>query len=89
MSKTISGYVDVPLADRADFALALPEHTRLTNMEAGCQYFRVTPDPVIDGRYLVEEAFDDQAAYDVHMERTLKTKWAHITRNITRSYKTN
>jgi len=88
MTKTISGYVDVPLGDRADFALALPEHTRLTNQEPGCHYFRVTPDPVIEGRYLVEEAFDDDAAYAAHMERTAKTKWAQITRNIKRSYQT-
>jgi len=86
MTKTISGYVDVPPGDRADFALALPEHTRLTNQEPGCHYFRVTPDPVIEGRYLVEEAFDDDAAYAAHMERTAKTKWAKITRNIKRSY---
>lgn len=84
--KTISGYVDVPPADRADFALALPEHTRLTNQEPGCRYFRVTPDPIVEGRYLVEEGFDDDAAYEAHMERTAKTKWAHITRNIKRSY---
>ena len=86
MTKVISGYADVPPEDRANFALALPEHTRLTNQEAGCHYFRVTPDPVIEGRYLVEEAFDDQAAYDVHVARTRKTKWAHVTRNIKRSY---
>jgi len=44
---TISGYVDVPPADRAAFAQALPEHSRLTNLEIGCHYFRVTPDPVL------------------------------------------
>ena len=89
MIKTISGYVDVPLGDRADFALALPEHTRLTHQETGCHYFPVTPDPIVEGRYLVEEAFDNQAAYDVHVERTKKTNWAHVTRNIKRSYKTD
>ncbi len=86
--KKLYGYVDVPPADRADFALALPEHTRLTNAEPGCHYFRVIPDPTIEGRYQVEECFDDQTAYDRHVERTRKTKWAHITRNIKRSYKT-
>lgn len=87
MTKIISGYVDVPLADRAGFASALPEHTRLTNNEPGCHYFRVMSDPVIEGRYLVEEAFDDEAAYQAHVERTSKTIWAHVTRNIKRSYK--
>ena len=85
-TKTISGYVDVPPGNRADFALALPEHTRLTNAEPGCLYFRVTPDPKIEGRYIVEEAFEDEAAYEAHIERTKTTKWARITRNIKRSY---
>ena len=89
MTKIISGFADVPPEDRADFARALPEHSRLTNAEPGCHYFRVTPDPVIEGRYLVEEGFDDDEAYAAHMERTQKTKWARITRNIKRSYRTN
>ena len=86
MTKTISGFVDVPLEDRADFARTLPEHSRLTNEETGCQYFRVTPHPEITGRYMVEEAFDDEAAYQVHVERTRKTEWAKVTRNLKRSY---
>jgi len=88
MTKIISGYVDVPPEDRAEFERALPEHSRLTNLEDGCHYFRVTPEGTIEGRYLVEEAFDGEAAYEVHMVRTRQTEWAHITRNIKRSYKT-
>ena len=86
MTKVISGYADVPPEDRADFARALPEHSWLTNAEPGCHYFRVTPHPDIEGRYLVEEAFDDEAAYQAHVDRTLKTEWAQITRNLKRSY---
>lgn len=87
MTKTISGFVDVPMEDRADFARALPEHSHLTNAEAGCHYFRVMPHPNIVGRYNVEEAFDDEAAYQAHVDRTKKTEWAKITRNLKRSYK--
>jgi len=86
MTKIISGFADVPPEDRADFARALPEHSRLTNAEPGCHYFRVTPHPDIEGRYLVEEAFDDEAAYQAHGIRTRQTEWAQITRNIKRSY---
>ena len=86
MTKIISGFADVPPEDRADFARALPEHSRLTNAEPGCHYFRVTPHPNIEGRYLVEEAFDDEAAYQAHGIRTHQTEWAQITRNIKRSY---
>ena len=84
--KIISGYVDVPEEDRADFARALPEHSRLTNAEKGCQYFKVRKHPKIKGRYLVNEAFDDEAAYKAHVKRTQKTQWAKITRNVKRSY---
>jgi len=82
----ISGFADVPEADRAAFAKALPEHTRLTEAEAGCLYFRVKPHPKIAGRYLVNEAFEDEAAYKAHIKRTNRTEWAKLTRNIKRSY---
>ena len=84
--KIISGYVDVPEKDREAFARALPEHSRLTNSEKGCHYFRVKPHPKIKGRYIVNEAFDNEAAYKAHMDRTRKTKWFEVTRNIKRSY---
>ncbi len=84
--KRISGYVDVPEADRDAFAAALPEHSRLTNMEAGCICFRVTAEAGIPGRYRVEEVFENAAAYEQHAARTRETIWAHVTRNITRHY---
>lgn len=84
--KIISGYVDVPEGDQEAFARELPKHAKLTNDEPGCQYFRVTPHSSIYGRYNVEEAFDDEAAYDAHMVRTQKTIWAEVTKNITKSY---
>ena len=84
--KTISGYVDVPEGDRLAFARALPKHSKLTNAEPGCHYFRVKKHPKVAGRYLVNEVFDDEAAYKAHMKRTQKTEWAKITRNIKRSY---
>jgi len=84
--KVISGYVDVPEQDRANFARALPEHSRLTNAEKGCRYFKVKPHPKIEGRYLVNEVFNDEAAYKAHIKRTEKTQWAEVTRNLKRSY---
>lgn len=84
--KTISGYVDVPEADREAFKRELPKHSKLTNAEPGCQYFRVKVHTSIAGRYHVEEAFDDEAAYDAHVIRTRTTAWADATKNIRRSY---
>ena len=86
LTKTISGYADVPASDRADFARALPEHSRLTNAEPGCYYFDVKPHPKIAGRYIVNEVFEDERAYKAHIKRTNYTEWAKITRNLKRSY---
>lgn len=87
MKKIIKGFVDVPAEELADFIEALPLHTKLTNEETGCQYFRVTADPEIIGRFRVEEAFDDETSYQVHVNRVRATDWFYITRNISRSYK--
>lgn len=76
----------MPLEDREAFAKALPEHSRLTNLEEGCVYFRVTACKDVEGRYLVEEAFLDEEAYDAHVHRAQKTGWVEITQNIIRSY---
>ena len=86
MTKKISGFVDVPAEDLPAFVEALPLHSKLTNAEPGCHYFRVMPDPNLEGRFRVEEAFDDEAAYAAHVERMHKTEWVEVTRNITRSY---
>lgn len=82
----ISGFADVPEADREAFSRALPEHTRLTRAEVGCHYFEVKPHPKIAGRYIVNEAFDDERAYKAHIKRANYTEWATITRNIKRAY---
>ncbi len=88
MIKKISGYVDVPALDRANFERALPEHSRLTNAEPGCIFFEVIKSSNVEGRYIVNETFDDEAAYQAHVDRTQQTEWFEITRNIKRSYKT-
>lgn len=82
----ISGFADVPEADREAFTRALPEHTRLTRAEAGCHYFDVKPHPKIAGRFIVNEAFDDERAYKAHIKRANYPEWAKITRNLKRSY---
>ena len=55
MTKVISGYVDVPPEDRPDFARGLPEHSRLTNAEPGCQYFSVTLTQILRDAILLKK----------------------------------
>ena len=82
----ISGFADVPEADREAFKRGLPEHTRLTRAEPGCHYFEVKPHPKIPGRYVINEVFEDERAYKTHGKRTDHTEWRTITRNLKRSY---
>jgi len=80
------GYMDVP-AERCDAVLAaLPYHIALTEAESGCISFSVQPDPDIEGRLLVSEVFDDQAAFDAHQARAQVSDWARITQGIARHY---
>ncbi len=83
---SISGFVDVPPEDRAAFERALPKHSALTHAEPGCIRFDVTPVKSRPGRYKVDEAFIDEAAFKAHQDRTRKTEWFEITRNIERHY---
>jgi quinol monooxygenase YgiN len=80
------GYIDVPESRLAKITAALPEHIRLTRLEAGCVSFNVTPDADQTGRFNVAEVFATRADFDQHQSRTKSSKWAKITQGIPRSY---
>lgn len=82
----LTGYIDVPNDRLAEINAALPEHIRLTLLEAGCVSFEVTPDPEIAGRFIVAESFACRADFDAHQIRTKASEWAQITQGISRSY---
>lgn len=87
MSKVyLNGHIDVPANRLASVTEALKDHISLTNAENGCISFSVTPDPKIQGRFIVSECFTDQAAFDAHQERTRNSPWAEITAGIPRDY---
>ena len=84
----LEGHIDVP-ADRADAVEeALKEHIRLTREEPGCIYFKVNPCPDVKGRYLVSEAFVDEAAFAHHQQRAGNSDWTKASEGIPRDYKT-
>ena len=76
----------MPPENREAFAKGLPKHAALTHAEPGCIRFEITPVEGQTGRYKVEEAFTDLAAFKAHQDRTRKTEWYAITRNIERDY---
>jgi quinol monooxygenase YgiN len=63
----------------------LSEHVRLTELEPGCLWFKVTQtdDPMI---WSVEERFMDEQAFDVHQIRTRASTWGSATKAIRRDY---
>lgn len=82
----LTGYIDVPPHRFAEINAALPEHIRLTRLEAGCVSFEVSPDPHHAGRFNVAETFASRADFDKHQSRTKTSDWARITDGIPRSY---
>lgn len=85
----LQGYIDVP-QDRLDaVSTALPVHISLTQDEPGCISFNVTSCPNVKGRYLVNEVFETQQAFDDHQSRTASSEWAKISNGLVRHYKIN
>ena len=80
------GYIDVPQNRLTEITAALPEHIRLTRLEAGCVSFDVTPDPDHAGRFNVAEVFTTRADFNQHQSRTRASEWARVTQGISRSY---
>ncbi|WP_019956612.1 putative quinol monooxygenase [Yoonia vestfoldensis] len=64
----------------------LPDHIRLSRAEAGCLHFDITPaaDPLI---WQVDETFTDQAAFDLHQQRTRASAWWTATAAIRREFR--
>lgn len=84
----LEGYIDVP-NDRVDAVrAALVDHIKLTRKEKGCIFFNVTPSKEVPGRFLVSEAFVDEAAFKFHQQRAGASPWARTSRDVPRNYQT-
>ncbi|MGI9351856.1 MAG: putative quinol monooxygenase [Rhizobiaceae bacterium] len=84
----LKGHIDVPTGRLAKLKEALTEHINLTRSEAGCLSFDVEPCAEVEGRFLVSEAFLDEAAFIAHQERTANSVWAEVSAGIPRIYET-
>ena len=83
----LTGYIDVPDDRLQDIKAALPEHIKLSRAETGNIRFSIKPCPDTKGRFIVEETFTDQAAFDFHQTRTAASRWAIISKDIPRKYR--
>jgi quinol monooxygenase YgiN len=82
----LTGHLICATAREADtIAQHLPDHLRLSRAETGCLQFDVHPtaNPLI---WQVEETFTDQAAFDLHQERTRASQWWTATAAIRREF---
>jgi len=84
----LEGHIDVPADRVAQVSEALKEHIRLTREEEGCIFFNVDAYSEIEGRFLVSEAFVDEAAFQFHQERAGASAWAEASSGVPRDYKT-
>ena len=84
----LEGHIDVPSERIAQVSEALKEHIRLTREEAGCIFFNVDACSEVAGRFLVSEAFVDEAAFNFHQERAGASPWAEASAGVPRDYKT-
>lgn len=84
----LEGHIDVPADRIAQVSEALKDHIKLTREEAGCIFFNVDACEKIAGRFLVSEAFVDEAAFQFHQERAGASPWADASNGVPRDYKT-
>ena len=83
---SLTGYMDVPRDRYPQVKAALEWHITVTRREPGCKLFEVKPCPDVEYRFLVNEKFVDQAAFDAHQERAANSAWAEVTKRIPRHY---
>ncbi len=77
----------MPDGDIAIVEMHLPTHIGLSLAEDGCVSFDVRVDPTNPNRYLVDEEFTTQAAFDAHQARVKASEWGQATAHLNRQYK--
>jgi quinol monooxygenase YgiN len=82
----LQGHMDVTASRITAVSKAVVDHIRLTRAEPGCISFEITPCPIVEGRFLVAEIFENRAAFDHHQARTGQSIWAEITAGLPREY---
>ena len=87
MGVILSGYLDVHDGDIEIVEKHLPAHIRLSLAEDGCVSFHVRVDPTNPNRYLVDEEFATQMAFDAHQSRVKSSEWGQATAHLKRQYK--
>ncbi len=83
----LEGHIDVPAERIARVNEALKDHIRLTREEEGWIFFIVDACSDVKGRFLVSEAFVDEAAFGAHQVRVGASPWVEASKDVPREYK--
>jgi quinol monooxygenase YgiN len=84
---TLTGFIEVPAAERQAILPLLAEHVRLTRAEPGCLAFEVVESVERPGWLAVSERFRDAEAFDAHQARAAASRWGSATRHLRRDYR--
>ena len=84
---TLTGFIEIPVPERARILPLLAEHVRLTRAEPGCLAFEVTESDERRGWLAVAERFRDAAAFEAHQARAAASEWGAATRHLRRDYR--
>jgi len=88
MSKfAIEGYMEVPEEDLAAVLSELPNHASLTRDEPGCIEFEAGQRPGEPHVLDVSELYESREAFELHKSRIQGSKWAEVTKNVSRHYR--
>jgi len=82
----LEGHIVVSDDDLASVQDELPNHLELTQQEAGCLVFRVSPDPENRNVFNVYEEFVDRDAFDLHQRRVKSSRWGEVSAKVERHY---
>lgn len=83
---TLTGYIEVPVADLKAVEEHLPRHIELTRSEPGCLSFQVVRCPINTNRFNVKEEFESEEAFAAHQARIKLSGWGAVTKNVARYY---
>ena len=87
MKLAIEGHMEIPEEDLAAVLSELPNHASLTRDEPGCIEFDASQRPGEPHILDVRELYENREAFERYKSRSQGSKWAEVTKNVSRHYR--
>ena len=85
MSKVlVKGYLLFPDEDLELVKKELVIHTEKTRQESGCLVFEISQDKNNPNKFVVDEEFVDENAFEIHRNRMKGSSWEQATQRVER-----